>query len=293
MTETDHIGTLVENRFEILHSIGQGGMATVYKAEHKQVELVVAIKILKVDEDMSPSDVERLKREARALNSLFHPNIVKIYSFGILESGEPYLVLDFLEGETLDDIIMSGDLKPVDWAIEAFRQICRGLACAHDSCMIHRDLKPSNVMIVAKDDEGTFVKLLDFGIARSRKHSVSDQKLTVKGEIFGSPLYMSPEQATGKEVDHRADIYSFGCLMYETLCGQPPHVGESMVQTLMKHVGETPAPLSSVREIPFSLEAIVAKCMEKNPANRYQAVAEIEADLGECAANLSAVSKSD
>ncbi len=289
MAETDQLtGTLVENRFEILHPLGEGGMATVYKAEHKHVDLVVAIKVLNKDNDMSSTDIERLKREARALNSLFHPNIVKVYSFGFLDSGHPYLVLDYLEGQSLDNIVSSGKLPELDWTLEVFQQICRGLACAHESNMIHRDLKPSNIMIVEKDENGSFVKLLDFGIARSQVQGMNDQKLTRKGEIFGSPLYMSPEQISGKDIDLRADIYSFGCLMYETLSGKPPLLGDTIILTLMKHIGETPAQISSIceRTIPVELEQIVAKCMEKAPEKRFQTVPEIEEALLKCAKKL-------
>lgn len=275
------IGTVVENRFEVQSLIGAGGMATVYKAEHRNVELIVAIKVLNSDHDLSPADIERLKREARALNSLFHPNIVKVYSFGFLESGEPYLVLDFLAGQSLDDIVVSGTLPPLEWTVEAFIQICRGLGAAHDSNLIHRDLKPSNVMIVDRDEDGAFVKLLDFGIAKSSQPKDTDQKLTRKGEIFGSPLYISPEQVSNKELDHRADIYSLGCLMYESLTGQAPLMGETVIQTLMKHLTEAPPAMATVcdRKIPADLEAIVIKCMQKKPEDRFQKVSDIEADL--------------
>ena len=272
------IGLVVENRFEVQSLLGEGGMATVYKAEHKAVDLFVAIKILNAHSDMSATDIERLKREARALNTLFHPNIVKVYSFGFLDTGEPYLVLDFLAGKSLDDMITAGELPPLKWSVEAFMQICRGLTCAHQGGLIHRDLKPSNVMIVSRDEDGAFVKILDFGIAKTSMPQDKEQKLTRKGEIFGSPLYISPEQISNKEIDKRADIYSLGCLMYETLSGQPPLMGDTVIQTLMKHMQDTPEPIST-RTVPAELEAIIFKCMEKRPEDRYQDTQEIENDL--------------
>lgn len=292
MSNDSMVGTLVENRFEILSLLGKGGMATVYKAEHRNVDLFVAIKILNVDDQFSKSDVERLKREARALNSLFHPNVVKVYSFGFLDTGEPYLVLDLLEGKSLEDIILAansrGEMPPMKWTVETLIQICRGLAAAHESELIHRDLKPSNVMIVRPDEEGAYVKLLDFGIAKSAMPKDTDQKLTHKGEIFGSPLYISPEQISNKPIDKRADIYSFGCLMYEVLTGEPPLMGDTVVMTLMKHLQEAPPAISTVtdREIPCGLEALILKCMAKSPDDRYQSIAEIEQALMNCSSKL-------
>ena len=277
------IGSLVENRFEVLSLLGEGGMATVYQAEHKAVHLQVAIKVLKSESGLDEYDIERLKREARALNSLFHPNVVKVYSFGFLDSGQPYLVLDLLKGRSLGEIIESGELPALDWSIEAFVQICRGLHSAHESGLIHRDLKPSNVMVVDRDEEGAFVKLLDFGIAKSTAPKDNEQKLTGKGEIFGSPLYMSPEQISGKSLDKRADIYSLGCLMYETLTGKPPVIGETVILTMVKHLQEKPAALNDAfkREYPKGLEDIVFKCMEKEPSNRFDSALEIEQALSQ------------
>lgn len=282
---SDLTGSIVENRFEVISRIGEGGMATVYKAQHRQVDLLVAIKILKMQSGFSDTDIERLKREARALNSLFHPNIVKVYSFGFLDSGEPYLVLDYLQGISLDDIVLSGELPPVDWSVEVFKQICRGLAAAHERDLIHRDLKPSNVMIVERDEDGAFVKLVDFGIARSVDPNTDEQRLTGKGEVFGSPFYMSPEQITGKPVDKRSDIYSLGCLMYETLSGIPPLMGDTAFLTMMKHMQETPPAIADItldRKLPDGLENIVFKCMEKNAGNRFQSATEVEQALQHC-----------
>lgn len=277
----NRIGLLVENRFEISDLIGTGGMAAVYKASHRQVELDVAIKILN-PEEVSETDIERLKREAKILNTIFHPNVVKVYSFGFLESGEPYLVLDLLDGKSLDQTIQSEKCLPIVWLLRAFMQICEGLACAHESGLIHRDLKPSNIMVVKPDSEGAFIKLLDFGIARSMVASPGEQKLTRHGEIFGSPLYMSPEAIQGQQIDHRSDIYALGCLMYEAITGVPPHIGNNVIVTFMKHMQETPIPMEQATKglrVPKKLEEIAFKCMEKQPDQRYQSVKDILDDL--------------
>lgn len=276
-------GLVIENRFEILDLIGRGGMASVYRARHQQIDLNVAVKILDGDQ-LTKRDVARLKVEAQSLNSLFHPNIVKIYSFGLLESGEPYIVLDLLEGQTLQALIEKESLLPQLWLIEAFGQICSGLACAHESGIIHRDLKPANVMVVPPDEENSFIKILDFGIACA-KNAKGDQRLTKKGEVFGSPLYMSPEAISGKEIDHRADIYAFGCLMYEAVTGAAPFIGNTVIVTHLKHLQEKPKPFAEAVEglvISDELESIVFKCMEKDPEKRYQSAEEILVELKAC-----------
>jgi serine/threonine-protein kinase len=283
------IGTTVEDRFEVLSLIGEGGVAFVYKArlaDHAKVagqgERFVAIKVLKRHEQFSLTDIERLKREGRALQRLRHPNIVKAYSFGFLKTSEPYLVLDFLSGKSLEDYIYKSDLFSLSWTLNTFVQICRGLACAHENGLIHRDLKPSNVMILDAECDGATVKLLDFGTAKFTVSQPDELQLTKKGIIFGSPLYISPEQISGKTFDKRADIYSLGCLMYEALSGQVPHKGKNEMDTLMKHMHEQPKTfreLKIARDIPVEVENIVVQCMKKEPEERIQNVLEVEERL--------------
>lgn len=271
------IGTTIENRFLIHSLIGEGGMAEVYRASHQAVDLNVAVKVLKKDANFSESDIERFKREARALNSLFHPNIVKVYSFGFLETGQAYLVLDLLEGKSLEEIILGKEEYSLSWSMEVFLQICKGLSCAHEQSIIHRDLKPSNIMIVDSEEDGSFVKLLDFGIAKSSAPKDGEQRLTRKGAIFGSPLYMSPEQISGKELSLASDIYSLGCLMYESLTGSPPFQGDTMIITFVKHMQEQAEPFSAhgLADYPKELEELVFQCMEKEPAKRMQTAGEV------------------
>ncbi|MBY0357594.1 MAG: serine/threonine protein kinase [Candidatus Obscuribacterales bacterium] len=282
---SERIGLLIENRFELVSAIGRGGMANVFKAQHRQVDLTVAVKILNYDAVVSESELERLRREARALNSLFHPNIVKVYSFGVLDDGAAYLVLDYLEGRSLETLIETEGPPKLDWAMNCFRQICNGLTYAHESGLIHRDLKPSNVMVLHQPQEGADIKILDFGLSRADNTAgKKEQRLTKIGEIQGSPLYMSPEQIQGKEADIRSDIYSLGCLMYETLSGQPPLMGETTIATLMKHMQQLPEPFAQVKgssQVPAKLEQLVFQCMEKDPNKRFQTVREVESALKE------------
>lgn len=289
------IGTTVEDRFEVLSLIGEGGVAFVYKArlaDHAkaqgQGERFVAIKVLKRHEQFSLTDIERLKREGRALQRLRHPNIVKAYSSGFLKTSEPYLVLDFLNGKSLEDYIYKSDLFSLTWTLNTIVQICRGLSCAHDNGLIHRDLKPSNVMILDAPSDGAYVKLLDFGTAKFTVSQPDELQLTKKGIIFGSPLYISPEQISGKTFDKRADIYSLGCLMYEALAGQLPHKGKNEMGTLLKHLHEEPKTFSELkiaRHIPDEVETIVAQCMQKDPEARIQNVLEVEERLTACLKN--------
>jgi eukaryotic-like serine/threonine-protein kinase len=283
------VGTTVENRFHILSLLGEGGMAIVYKARNQLTGQFVAIKVLKRHEQFSFADIERMKREARALRSLFHPNIVRAHSFGFLDSGEPYLVLDFLSGRGLDEYIVAGGLH-LRWILEVLIQICRGLSCAHDGGLIHRDLKPSNVMIIDSPEAGALlVKLLDFGTAKSVVSQPDELVLTQKGIIFGSPYYISPEQISGHPFDKRTDLYSLGCLMYELMSGKLPHEGKTDLDTLTSHLHNTPLSFSEIafdRHIPYDVEEIVFKCMEKNPDRRFQTAGEVEQSLSESLANF-------
>lgn len=262
------LGTVFADRYEILSVIGFGGMSIVYKARHKLMGRVVAIKMLHgyLREDVSA--LERFKLEAQAASSLNHPNIITIYDFGVTEHGEPFLIMDYLSGENLRSRLKREKKLPFSSAIHIFRQIAEGLKAAHRKGIVHRDLKPANVFLIKQPDQFYLVKLLDFGLAKVR-----NVHMTNPGEVYGSPLYMSPEQCLGKDADNRSDIYSLGCVMYETLCGEPPLEGESAFETMNLHVGKIPAPLSSHfkdSDIPDSLCDLVDSCLEKDPDLRPQ-----------------------
>jgi eukaryotic-like serine/threonine-protein kinase len=215
------------------------------------------------------------------VNSLFHPNIIKMYSFGILETGQPYLVFEYIEGMSLGDRIDSSGPMSAEAAADVFGEICSGVAYAHEQGVLHRDLKPSNIMLLSRSDSDETVKILDFGIARQISPAGRDaQRLTGKSEIFGSPLYMSPEQCRGEEMDERSDVYSMGCLMYETLSGDVPFIGDNPFATMAQHLNKTPERFDKVGvDVPKKLEEIVFKALEKRLEDRYQTMAQIGSEL--------------
>jgi serine/threonine protein kinase len=190
----------------------------------------------------------------------------------------PYIVMDFVEGSTIGDIIEKGGPMAVDRVLNLIGQACSGLEHAHAKDVIHRDIKPGNLIITTEGNQGEILKIVDFGIAKILHEAEGTQHLTQTGEVFGSPLYMSPEQAMGRTLDHRCDVYALGCVMYEALSGQPPFRGSNILDTLTKHINDDPPPLTNA---PAALRIIVKKAMEKNPADRYQTMAEFRKDLEE------------
>lgn len=269
--------------YEILSVVGRGGMSIVFKARHRIMRKVVAIKMLHSHLVMSEQNIKRFQQEARAAASISHPNVLTVHDFGVNEEGHPYLVMDYLEGRSLSDVVKSQGRMPVKEALDVFIQACDALYDAHQQGIIHRDLKPSNIMLVQSADGRTLVKIVDFGIAKIMPREGEESLgLTQTGEVFGSPLYMSPEQCMGQSLDHRSDIYSFGCVMYETLCGKPPFAGAHVLETLHKHMNE-PAPPLTVSGCPdFTrerLDGIVFKSLEKDPAKRFQSMLKLKQEL--------------
>lgn len=277
------IGSIFAERYEIMSILGFGGMSIVYKARHKHMDRIVAIKVLHPTLMNDPVALERFQQESKAAASLTHPNVVTVYDFGISPDGQAFFVMDCLEGTTLDVLIDKEGYVAPDQAIVIFRQICDGLDAAHKKAIIHRDLKPPNIALIPQQDGSILVKILDFGVAKFLPNSSQQAlRLTQTGEVFGSPLYMSPEQCLGKKLDQRSDLYSLGCLMYETLTGIPAVIAESFLEALNKHVGEPSKPFKEVApllEIPIELETIVFKCLVKDPAQRYQSAFEVKEDL--------------
>ncbi|HEY9715712.1 MAG TPA: protein kinase, partial [Chroococcales cyanobacterium] len=276
------VGTPFADRYLIEALLGFGGMSVVYKAKHLLMNRAVAIKMLHADIKSDHLSLERFRLEAQAASSLSHHNIISVYDFGLAPTGEAFFVMDFLEGESLAEMLVRKGRLPWERAISIFKQICDGLSAAHRKSIIHRDLKPANVIII-KDAGVEIVKLVDFGIAKMLPASgKQQQQLTKTGEVFGSPIYMSPEQCMGKELDTRSDIYSLGCLMYEALAGEPPLLGETFLATLNKHVGEIPRPIAETApdaKVPVEFEQIILKCMAKDPDNRFQTAEEISDEL--------------
>lgn len=265
------IGTILGNRYELLEKIGEGGMAEVYKAKCHLLNRFVAVKILKKEFNGDNTFVEKFKSEAKAAASLSDTNIVNIYDVGS-EGGINYIVMEYVNGKTLKQIIQDEIRLDYYKAIDIAIQIGKALDCAHSNNLIHRDIKPHNIL-VTKDNT---VKVTDFGIAKaSDSATISDNS-----KIMGSAHYFSPEQAKGSDVDFRTDIYSFGVVMYEMVTGKVPYDAESPVSIALKHIQDNVVPPKRlVPSIPASLNDLIIKAMAKEPANRYQTAKEILFDL--------------
>ena len=275
------VGTVLDNQYQIMSLIGQGGMSVVYKARHNMLRKIVAIKTMLPHLMQHPMALQRFQQEAQAASNIGHTNVITIYNFGITPEGQPYLVMDYLEGKSIGDVIARDGFLSVERATNIFLQVANALAHAHNKGVIHRDLKPSNIILIEQGEKKDVVQIVDFGIAKMLPQDGEvEAALTQTGEIFGSPLYMSPEQCKGEKLDMRADIYSMGCLMYETLTGRPPLIGDNTLEVLYKHINEMPASMSSKEHpIPPRLEAIVFKALAKLPSNRYQTMSQLEQEL--------------
>ncbi len=273
------IGTVVAERYRIEQLLGQGGMGTVYRAQHVRMQKTVAIKILHQQMTTVEEVVKRFEREAIAASRISHPNVAAASDFGHLDNGSLYLVLEYVAGHGLSKLLAKRAL-PVERAAFIASQIAAALAAAHAVGIVHRDLKPDNVMLIEKDGTGDFVKVLDFGIAKlDSRTAQAGTQLTVLGSVFGTPRYMAPEQAAGKVVDHRADLYALGLIMYEMLAGQPAFDSHEMIALLMKQMTEAPPPLPA--HIPAELRDLVMELLRKEPEERprdaKQVVQRIEA----------------
>ncbi|NEM07608.1 Stk1 family PASTA domain-containing Ser/Thr kinase [Geodermatophilus normandii] len=264
-------------RYEIGGVLGRGGMAEVHRGRDLRLGREVAVKVLRSDLARDPSFQVRFRREAQAAASLNHPSIVAVYDTGEDRSpsgATPYIVMEYVEGDTLRDVLRrEGVLRP-EKAMTLAADICAALDFSHRNGIVHRDVKPGNVMITPQGS----VKVMDFGIARAVSDSAAT--MTSTAAVIGTAQYLSPEQARGEAVDARSDVYSLGCLLYELVTGAPPFTGDSPVSVAYQHVREDPRLPSSVNPaIPPELDAIVMKAMSKNPANRYQSAAEMRNDL--------------
>jgi DNA-binding response OmpR family regulator/tRNA A-37 threonylcarbamoyl transferase component Bud32 len=268
-------GAVFSERYEIAKVLGAGGNSTVYLAKHLLMNKMVALKVLHLRYASDPKTIQRFQREAQSASSLTHENIVSVFDFGVSPDGQPFMVMEYLEGKSLYEMIR--DHGPIPWeqAVQLFMQLCRGLSLAHANRVIHRDLKPGNIMLIpnANDSRPYICKLVDFGFAKIDDDS--GKHLTHSGEVFGSPLYMSPEQCHGRRIDVRSDVYSLGCIMYCCLAGVPPYDGSSVMDTMAMHL-HAPQPMMPAQvNVPNWLQDIVSKAMEKNPSNRFQTIAEL------------------
>jgi tRNA A-37 threonylcarbamoyl transferase component Bud32 len=268
---------LIGGRYRLLQKIGEGGMGEVYLAKHIHIEKQVAIKLLRAEVLSNRGAVTRFRQEARSASSIGHKNIIRIDDFGALPDGRVFMVMEYLHGHALRDL-MAGAALPLPRALDILIQVGRGLAAAHAKGITHRDLKPENIFVTEEDGRDV-PKILDFGIA---KVSGSDggQNLTVTGAIFGTPSYMAPEQAMGARTDHRVDIYAMGVILYEVCCGALPFRADSFMGILSQHIHDDPVPPSQMaqrngRVCPPALETIILRAMRKDPSQRYQSMNEL------------------
>ncbi len=267
-------GQRINDRYQIIKSIGEGGMANVYLALDTILDRNVAVKVLRGDLANDDKFVRRFQREALSASSLSHPNIVEVYDVGE-DNGNYYIVMEYIEGKQLKELLKKRDKLTLSEVIDIMLQITDGMSVAHDAYIIHRDIKPQNIMIL---DNG-MVKITDFGIAMA----MNSTQLTQTNSVMGSVHYLPPEQASGKSATLQSDIYSMGILMYELLTGKLPYKGDNAVEIALKHLKEAfPSVRDELPDIPQSVENIILKATAKNPKNRYADAKEMYNDLKTC-----------
>jgi len=272
------VGEIVAGRYELEELVGAGGMSSVFKARDTLLERHVALKILHPHFTEDEQYVERFRREARAVASLSHPNIVTILDRGE-DEGRQFIVFELVEGQTLADVLHEEGRLPVRRALEIAMQVARGLGFAHEQGLIHRDVKPQNVIL---NGDGR-AKVTDFGIARS----LDVQGVTQSGAVLGTSNYIAPEQASGRSVDRTTDVYSLGVVLFELLTGEVPFPGESFVAVAMQHVSEPPPSVLEVRpDVPVRVARAVDRALEKDPAERFPSMDAFAAELQACLAEL-------
>ncbi|HND20431.1 MAG TPA: bifunctional serine/threonine-protein kinase/formylglycine-generating enzyme family protein, partial [Acidobacteriota bacterium] len=287
LTADPLVGTVFEGKYQILAKLGEGGMGVVYRAHHVHMDVDVAIKFLHHNLTEDPSILERFKREARAAVRINHPNATTVMDFGVLPDNTAYLVMEYLEGESLRDRIYRHTMTAAE-AIEILSETCGAVDAAHKRGVIHRDLKPDNIFLKREADGKEIVKVLDFGIAKLRdKGEASHASLTEAGMLIGTPHYMSPEQCHGLELDPRSDVYSLGVIAYELLAGELPFSAPTSLGIVLKHINEEPRPLFIVNpNIPRELEKVVLRALSKRPDNRPATAGQFARELeAACAGN--------
>ncbi|WP_437202332.1 serine/threonine-protein kinase [Planctomicrobium sp. SH664] len=270
-------------QYRLKRLLGKGGMGEVYLAEHLMLKRPCAIKLIRPEIAGDPDTLARFEREVQSTAKLTHWNTVEIFDYGRADDGTFYYVMEYLPGMSLDQLVERHGPMPAGRVISLLAQTCSALAEAHSQNMIHRDLKPGNIFAAKLGGVYDVAKLLDFGLVRTENSEV-DVRLTQAGMVTGSPLYLSPEQATGDNIDARSDIYSLGCVAYFLLTGQPPFVEDKAIKLILAHAQRTPAlPSSIVPGIPSDLESVVMHCLEKDPRNRYQSISALRRALLSCA----------
>jgi eukaryotic-like serine/threonine-protein kinase len=266
---------LFEGRYDILRKLGQGGTARVFKAVDTKTSHHVAIKIIEGEAAETPTWRERLLREAALLKSLRHPNVVDVHAGGVCENGSSYLVMEYLEGETLNQLMQRAPVLPVGAALGVLTEIASGLAATHAIGVIHRDVKPDNIFLVGPRGAPTSAKVFDFSFARVQ----GGERFTTEGFILGPPQYMAPEQAVGDPTGQRTDIYALGVVAYRMLTGVLPFEGQEAA-LLAQHLFERPvSPSVRRRDVPVAVDAIVMSALRKLPSNRYPSMQDLLEDI--------------
>jgi len=266
------------SRYEIVRELGHGGMATVFLAKDSLLERELAIKVLNAELALDQLQVERFRNEAQSCSALDHPNIVKVLSHGENAVGRPFIVMEYLQGKTLEDAFKNKEMTGREFLDQVVLPVIDALIYAHDRRIVHRDLKPSNIMICRAPGEELVVKVLDFGIAKALERDTNTAAAAATVGFMGSPLYMSPEQAAGAKADPRSDIYSLACIMYEALAGRPPFVGETPLETMYEHLRASIPKLDGVQtanQISDELVELITKCLAKDPEQRPSSMSSV------------------
>lgn len=270
-------------QYTLRRKLGEGGMGEVWLAEHGLLKRPCAVKFVRPDLAASPTTAARFAREVQAVTALTHVNTVRVYDYGRADDGSFYLVMEYLDGMTLDELVRKHGPLPPSRAVFLLRQVCGALVEAHAAGLVHRDIKPSNVIVTTLGGQHDAVKLLDFGLVQDLSVD-TETRLTRTGTVLGTPAYMCPEQAAGEAtMDARGDVYSLGAVAFFSLSGTPPFQGKTLGQVLAAHRSEVPPFLTHLRpEVPTDLATVIAKCLAKEPCERFQSVADLDRALGKC-----------
>lgn len=270
-------GTKFSEDYEIVGPLGEGGLSKVFLAKNDRTNKQVALKVLHSHLTSDTKAIQRFQREAKALGKLSHGNILTCYEFKISDDGIPFIIMDYLEGESLYQKLKREGRLTWQETVQIFSQVCQGLSHAHEKGIIHRDLKPSNIMLVPDKDK-VIPKVVDFGLAKEQDGD-SFGRLTQTGEVMGTPTYMAPEQCSGKPIDQRTDVYATGCMVYECLTGRPPFLGRTALEIMVMHIKEPVPELPDDLNVPAWLSEVIKKSLKKNPTVRHQSIADLGAAL--------------